>query len=82
MITVDTADLDPDPASILDLLEEEECDLKAWLQVAVEHWRIGQLTAADKVAKAAVKCGQSCGQDFFNPEHFKLLPCSRKVQSK
>lgn len=57
MITVGIADLDPDPASILELLEEGECGLKAWLQVAIEHWRLDQLAAAEKVAKAAVECG-------------------------
>jgi len=57
VITVGIADLDPDPASILELLEEGECGLKAWLQVAIEHWRLGQLAAAEKVAKAAVECG-------------------------
>lgn len=56
MITVDVADLDPDPSTILDLLREGECSVKAWLRIALEYWKLGQLDAATAVAEAAASC--------------------------
>ncbi|KAF8306266.1 TPR-like protein [Clavulina sp. PMI_390] len=53
VITVDPADLDPDPSSLLELLREGECDVRAWLRIALEYWRLGQLDAATTIAEAA-----------------------------
>lgn len=53
------ADLDPDPSTILDLLREGECDVKAWLRIAIEYWRLGHLDASAAVGDAALACA-SC----------------------
>ncbi|KAF8910392.1 hypothetical protein CPB85DRAFT_1305700 [Mucidula mucida] len=53
VITVDLDNLDPDPADILDLLNEGHPKVWVWTTLAAEYWRRGYLDAAEKIAKAA-----------------------------
>lgn len=46
------AELEQDPTAIIELLRE--CDVKAWLRIAVEYWRLGQLESASAIGEAAV----------------------------
>ena len=55
IVAIDLDNLDPEPgASIIELLREGQCHVKAWLRLAVEYWKIGLLGPATDIAVAAV----------------------------
>jgi RNA polymerase-associated protein CTR9 len=56
IITIDLANLDPEPGtSVVELLREGECHVKAWVKLAIEYWKLGLLQPATDVAAAAVE---------------------------
>lgn len=56
IITIDLDNLDSDPSTtVVELLREGQCHVKAWVRLAVEYWKLGLLQPATDVATAAVE---------------------------
>ncbi|KAF9518383.1 hypothetical protein BS47DRAFT_1338316 [Hydnum rufescens UP504] len=74
IITIDLANLDPEPGtSVVELLREGECHVKAWVKLAVEYWKLGLLQPATDVAAAAVEHFQQKEDDASLPRVYSLL---------
>ncbi|KAF9232678.1 hypothetical protein BU15DRAFT_80981 [Melanogaster broomeanus] len=73
VITIDLVDLDPNPDDVLDLLRDGQCKVSVWGRLAGEYWRRGYLTAAERIAHAAIESLTANGTTAHSPPIYALL---------
>jgi RNA polymerase-associated protein CTR9 len=56
VITIDLDSLDQSTDDVIAVLQDAECKVSIWTQLASEYWRRGWLESAQKITNAAVEC--------------------------
>ena len=56
VITIDLDALDQSTDDVINVLQDAQCRVATWTQLASEYWRRGWLDSAQKIAHAALEC--------------------------
>ena len=56
VITIDLDSLDQSTEDVIAVLQDAQCKVTVWTQLASEYWRRGWLESAQKITHAAVEC--------------------------
>jgi RNA polymerase-associated protein CTR9 len=56
VITIDLDALDQSTDDVIAVLQDAQCKVSVWTQLASEYWRRGWLESAQKITNAAVEC--------------------------
>jgi hypothetical protein len=56
VIAIDLDSLDQNTEDVIDVLQDAQCKVMVWTQLASEYWRRGWLESAQKITNAAVNC--------------------------
>lgn len=56
VITIDLDSLDPSTDDVVAVLQDAECKISVWTQLASEYWRKGWLESAQRITNQAIEC--------------------------
>ncbi|KAF8334987.1 uncharacterized protein EI90DRAFT_3144919 [Cantharellus anzutake] len=74
IVTIDLDNLNTEPGStIVEMLREGQCHVKAWVRLATEYWRLGLVDVAVDIANNAVQWFMSNGDEASLPRVHALL---------
>jgi len=53
---IDLDSLDPSTDDVVAVLQDAECKISVWTQLASEYWRKGWLESAQRITNQAIEC--------------------------